>query len=170
MGETTSTPHQSHEYLAHDPAGFELTSDSPYSKEDLRQGVTLGNREVASLNLEPNPNFPRVSLDLGNGSSLDDVELLAELQLGGEETFATGHVGEYEGERVLVISSPGTERKIALHLVPGFMFDIGRGLEGQDMLPDTISRKHCTVGVHDNGEFVVANNRPTNSTTIRTFA
>jgi len=141
------------------------------SDEQLREGFFLEPDETVAFEVNPNRMHATRSYDIGNGVKVNG-RAVAELRFGGTETFATGTVintfdAPDRRHDVLVVYSPSDKRAFSAELVKGQMWGIGRGFEGQDMLPDTVSGDHCAVGLDENNRLVIENHNPTNFTSAR---
>jgi hypothetical protein len=140
--------------------------------EEARNGLYLAPTEAVALDIPTDPRRRTSAHDIGNGVSIHGQQV-AEIILGGAETFATGAViASYDGavrQDMLVVRGSGSPRVFTARLEQGQKWGIGRRFEGQDMLPDTVSSDHCAIGLDEQGRLLIENHEPTNYTGVRTY-
>ncbi len=144
--------------------------------EELRAGLQLNPTETIAFDITPAEGAARRSYDLGEGLTIEG-KAVAEFQMGGHDSFANAlilNTGVSEGRQdvsLLVSSSDRASgaRPFVLKLQSGPLRPMGRKVQGQESLPDTVSGTHCFVGINEQGQMVILNNNPTNSTRIRSF-
>lgn len=148
-------------------------SEAGRSKEELENGFYLDPDEIVAFEARPDPDSARRPYHLGYGVETEPAAPVAEIRIGGVETFATGTVlnlrdSERSEDRkyIFCLSSRDGKRPFATALKRGELLGIGRDQEGQDDLPDTVSHDHCAVGLDEEGRLVIENHQPTNYTAV----
>ncbi len=139
--------------------------------EELRDGFVLNPDETVAFDVNPDPTGANRSFRGPGGIDITG-RAVAEIRLGGEQTFAKGLViNTFEAPNrkdfALLISSPNSPEPTVMKLAQGQLWGMGRQFEGQDRLPDTVSRDHCAVGLDEQNQLVIENHNPTNMTAVR---
>lgn len=139
------------------------------SPEEASAGFYLQPTEAVAVDLPANSASAMRTYDMGRGVKVQGRHV-AEMRIGGAETFATGTViRTHDGLTLLSISQPDTPDTFTIGLEQGQLWGIGRRFEGQDRLPGTVSGDHCAVGLDEENRLVIENHAPTNLTGLRTF-
>lgn len=141
--------------------------------EQLREGFILEPTETVAFDIPTTDSARRIqSFHIGNGVEVMGIAL-AELQFGGNETYARGTVintfdaGDGRRKDLLILDSSSDNTVFSASLTSGEMWGIGRGFEGQRMLPGTVSRDHCAIGMDENNKLVIENHNPSGHTAVR---
>lgn len=147
--------------------------------EQLQRGLVLEPNQTLVIDMTPDPSRAHRGYDIGNGIRITG-QAIAEFQIGLPESHAKGLVIKRDDAPggILFLDSYNYEGgeddttkpfSMTLPLERGVMRPIGRSQEGQAILPDTVSRDHCAVGLDENGRLILENHEPTNTTQVRKF-
>lgn len=150
-------------------------SPTEISEEKLKNGFFLEPDETVRVDISRNGNIRDAGYKI-----MDDVKMIgqgvAEVRFGGQKTYATGLVLrplDDPAATILIIypdQAAGADMQpYAIQLSKEHLTQIGRGVDGQDVLPDTVSRDHCAVGLDEDDQLVVENHHPSNLTAVRKF-
>lgn len=152
----------------HFPDNPESSSNGP-TPEQLRAGYVLGPDEKVALKIEAD-GFGKIDKFRFHGAEVVGSPL-AKVTVS-ESSQAAVYVFERERDNQKVaILDPGDVGGLSIEmpLVEGQNWGIGRRYDRQAGLPKTVSGDHCSIGLDDQGNLVLDNHRPTNTTKIDVF-
>jgi hypothetical protein len=142
------------------------------SSEESNAGIILEPNETVTLDIPFDERRHDRPYYRGNGQFING-QLVSKVTLGGIESNAVGSViatvEAGEQQNIFILPPTKESEPIVMPLVPGEMWLIGRGYEGQQGLPVSVSRDHCAIGLDVTGQLLVENHNPSNYTEVQTF-